>query len=165
MSTESGVPRISGRVIVLDEHECVLLFDVPDSGDRRMWITPGGRTEKNEAPQNAAARELYEETGIAIPPEQLGTCVARFETVWDAPDGIRYQVQDNYWLLRASNFGPDASGSEAQERNDLSNYRWWPLPELMAGPFPEPVLPVGLGPLVFDLLANGHPNDPVQLPS
>lgn len=83
------VPRISGRVILLDDDESVLLLGFPDPErvSRFMWITPGGRTESGEEERAAAARELREETGLTVAPDELGEPVASFEAVWDAPAG------------------------------------------------------------------------------
>lgn len=67
--TGPAVPRISGRVIVVDNNERVLLFGIRDpdlAGDHRLWITPGGRIERDETPINAAVRELDEETGLIV---------------------------------------------------------------------------------------------------
>lgn len=44
--------------------------------DRSTWETPGGHIEPGETPAEAAARELFEETGIA--PKEL-TAVADYE--------------------------------------------------------------------------------------
>lgn len=35
------------------------------------WAFPGGFMESDETPQAAASRELYEETGIVVPPTQM----------------------------------------------------------------------------------------------
>lgn len=46
------------------------------------WKMPGGACVRGESPQQCAARELYEETGVMIPPEEL----ALFKE-YQKPDG------------------------------------------------------------------------------
>ena len=70
--------RPSARVIVIDETGCVLLFRIEDSHDPKppLWITPGGGIKSDETPEEAAAREFAEETGVVVHPAELGNPVA-----------------------------------------------------------------------------------------
>lgn len=45
--------------------------------DTGMWTQPGGHADPGEAPRHAAARELYEEAGIAVHPDDLEFVQAR----------------------------------------------------------------------------------------
>jgi 8-oxo-dGTP pyrophosphatase MutT (NUDIX family) len=60
-----GIVRDAARVLLLDAHGRVLLlrFRDPVSG-RRLWMTPGGALEAGETHEQAALRELTEETGL-----------------------------------------------------------------------------------------------------
>ena len=64
MSEERARSRAS--VIVLDERKRVLLLHVrdPAAPEREFLLLPGGEIEDGEPAEAAAARELYEETGI-----------------------------------------------------------------------------------------------------
>lgn len=165
--TEQAVRRASGRVIVVDDRERVLLFGLRDpqrAGYHRMWITPGGRLQDDETPREAAARELAEETGLAVSPDQFGSMVAHFDDLWDAPEGVRYRVRDEFWLLRTPSFVPDTASMMPEEHAALTEHRWWLLSDLLAVPPPETIVPVGLGKLVSTLLGGGRPTKPIRLP-
>lgn len=56
------------RVLVRSGHEVLLVRSW--LGDGR-WILPGGGLHRNEDPRVGAVRELREETGISLSPDQL----------------------------------------------------------------------------------------------
>ena len=65
--------RQAARVILLDEQDYVLMFEVMESGTgKRFWVMPGGGLLEEETFEQAAVREAIEETGLAI---ELGPCV------------------------------------------------------------------------------------------
>ena len=64
--------RPSSRVVLLDPADRVLLIRLEETGfvidgvpmPSTYWITPGGGLEAGESHEDAAYRELFEETGI-----------------------------------------------------------------------------------------------------
>ncbi len=62
-------PDPCARLAVLDDDSLLLVkVDIPD---RELWGTPGGMVESDEDPDEAAARELEEETTLAVDPTDL----------------------------------------------------------------------------------------------
>jgi ADP-ribose pyrophosphatase YjhB (NUDIX family) len=60
------MPSVTG--LVFDEQQRVLLVR---PAKRDIWVAPGGAVDPDEAPQNALAREVWEETGLLVEPTQL----------------------------------------------------------------------------------------------
>jgi 8-oxo-dGTP pyrophosphatase MutT (NUDIX family) len=124
------------RAVVVDVHERVLLFHTrdpchPDQGT--WWELPGGGIEADETYREAIVRELAEEAGIAITPEQVGT------PTWRRRATFRYRGQrliNNEVIVpvRLAGTGPAVSGTARVgfEDEDYFDYRWWPVAEVCA---------------------------------
>jgi 8-oxo-dGTP pyrophosphatase MutT (NUDIX family) len=155
--TRQRYARRSARVILADCADRLLLFE---SGG--FWFTPGGGIEPGETIEQAATRELWEETGLLIAPEQLGPVVA--ETSGYADLGFAAGMfHDMFYFQRApEGFCVDTSGWQPVEASTMSGHRWWTVDEVEATP--KIVFPFDLAPLARDLLAGRLPSQPIQLP-
>lgn len=91
--------RPAGRVLLIDEQDRILLLCVETVGAREpvLWLTPGGGCLAEETPEEAACRELWEETGIRA--GALGPCVWRRRHVWRW-DNRWFDVRETFFLLR-----------------------------------------------------------------
>lgn len=86
-----------------------------------MWTVPGGHLDKGERFDEAAVRELQEETGITgILLERVG--------VFDRPD------RDPRWRsVSVAYRGLLPGGARLKKSSEASEFRWWPygrLPEM-----------------------------------
>lgn len=60
-------PRVQVAACYLEiDNKLLLLQAMPKKLEPGTWGVPAGKLEKNEVPEEAAKRELFEETGIAI---------------------------------------------------------------------------------------------------
>lgn len=65
-------PRIEIAAIYLAHGDNLLfLRRAHDRPEGRVWGVPGGGVEQGESPEEAAYRELHEETGIILPQQSL----------------------------------------------------------------------------------------------
>jgi 8-oxo-dGTP pyrophosphatase MutT (NUDIX family) len=159
------VLRESARVLLIDARDRVMLFrslrypGKPELGT--LWHTPGGGIKGGEQAAEAAARELFEETGLSIGPGELGPAVA----VTSGPADLGWmagEFHETYFFCRASRHDIDVSGFEELEASTYAGHRWWPVTELAQTT--ETVVPNGLAALLNDLLAGKWPGEPVRLP-
>lgn len=124
------IRRRSAKVLVVDEHGCVLLFRGRDpfgQASGTWWFPPGGGVEGDETDEEAAIRELREETGLHVadvgPP--IGTRRATFEFGDDVLDS-----DEVYFFIHVERFNLDDSGWTDVEREVVLEHRWWSLADI-----------------------------------
>ena len=80
--------RLTSRLVVMDPQGCVLLFltAAPDSSGFTRWITPGGGVDPGESHDDAARRELFEETGYQVDDVGQPVWTYDFEVTFDQAD-------------------------------------------------------------------------------
>ena len=128
-------PRRAARVLLVDASDRVLLFEGSDPArpGHRYWFTPGGGLDPGETYREAAVRELREETGIAIGPDEVGA------PTWRRRASFRHRqrrhLQDEVIVaVRLPGPGPDVDEALRldYEVEDYFGFRWWPLAEVLA---------------------------------
>ena len=151
--------RQSGRVVLIDERDRVLLFLWDDErlDVRRLWITPGGGLHPGESFEQAARRELWEETGIEGEP---GPCV------WERHNLFRFgehwiEARERYFVLRVPVADVRDDGWSAHERRAFLDHRLWTAEEIVASS--ELFVPRRLGELLPPLLRGEYPPAPVAV--
>lgn len=120
--------RVSARVMLLDEDGKVLLFCGSDPAHagadaRRWWFTVGGAVEAGEELADTAAREVAEETGLALSPAELVGPVWRREAVIDF-NGSVMRSEELFFVHRTTRFEPSTTGHTALERRYIHGHLW-----------------------------------------
>ena len=134
--------RRSARVLVFDPHGDLLLirFRAETNGRTvRFWVTPGGEIEPGEEPDEADAREMYEELGLRLPligpvhQESGGEYVHL---------GERVSNEDVFFATVCERAAPRLAGVTADEVRLMQEARWWSAEGLASSA--ETIYPVGL---------------------
>ncbi|MDQ3705675.1 MAG: NUDIX domain-containing protein [Chloroflexota bacterium] len=157
--------RKSARLVLLDEQDRVLMFKYedkvpldPEHPITLYWATLGGGLERDETFEQAAKRELWEETGITD--AEIGPCLWTRERKF-VVQGEDILSQERYFLVRVPGGEISLDNLFENERLTYRDHRWWSTNEMrLSG---EVFLPLGLADLLEPVLAGQLPQEPLQI--
>lgn len=110
--------------LVIDSRDALqaraALIGRTDRRGRLLWSLPKGHVEPGETVEDAAVREVAEETGIT------GTILGSLGTIdfWFVVDGRRIHKTVHHFLMRA------VSGELSDADIEVTKVAWFPLPEI-----------------------------------
>jgi len=136
--------RRAARILLLDEHDRLLLIRFAPADRRPFWCGVGGECDPGEDFHAAALRELYEETGLAV--DTCGPEVAARADDYLTLEGEPITSDERFFCVRTQSFTPDTSGHTQIERELIKEFRWFTRAELAK--WHEPVFPTN----ILDLL-------------
>ena len=86
----------------------------------RIWSLPKGHVEPNESVEDAATREVLEETGIA------GTIITKLSDIryWFYANNSKHSKVVHFFLMRY------VTGEPSPQEGEVDEVQWMPLEEL-----------------------------------
>lgn len=120
-------PRVlAASAVITDGSGRILLVRRGHEPGRGLWSVPGGKVEPGETLQEAAAREVLEETGLTV-------TIGRELWTVDVPtgDGRMYEIHD---------FKATLVGGTLRAGDDADEAAWFTFEELPQVPLVETLL-------------------------
>lgn len=126
----ANVERVAAKVLLVTAELDVLLFSSVDPGDPSRpghWFAVGGGVEHGETLEEAAVREVFEETGLRL--FQVGSPLFTRHVAFDF-EGDQYEQDETYFVAWVERFTPSTEGWTELEHRTVAGHRWWSVEEL-----------------------------------
>ncbi len=118
----------AGRVLLMRGHD-------PAEPGVRYWFTVGGGLEPGESPREGAVRELHEETGLVVTPDDVEGPVWHEDTEFGFEGWWIRQSQD-FYVVRVPASMPQWQAAPAAleplELVTVDSWAWWTVAQLRA---------------------------------
>lgn len=95
--------------------------------DLNKWVQPGGHIEDNETPEDAAIREVFEETGLKV--KLVGPHFPRDED-YIRPLGIQKNERENGTHIDITYIAVPEDISDLKLNDESIDIRWFSIDEL-----------------------------------
>ena len=105
-NSKTNMPTQGSTVVILNPKTQEVLLHKRE--DFRVWSLPGGKIEPGESWEDAAIRETFEETGIAIDDVERLVPTSR----WITPVGAPKRFDTYFFLAKAPDMNVTIDGSE-----------------------------------------------------
>lgn len=124
--------RKSARILLINQNLEVLLFKfshrVGALAGQSHWATIGGGVEARETFQQAACRELLEETGLII--NNVGPCISTRSFEMRLPSSETVIADEQFFVVFIKDHQIKEEHRTVQEKQVIKQQRWWCLSQL-----------------------------------
>ena len=160
--------RNSVKVLLLNDQNELLLLLVDDPKTitvkgkyhGKFWFPTGGEIKPHESIQEAAFREIYEETGIEKKEINLGPIVwfGEFDLILN---GILTHLKQRFIVAKTKQKNVSLSNLTKWEKNVVKKIAWFSLEKIKNSD--EIIYPVILPDYLPDILSENYPKKPIEI--
>ncbi len=133
-------------------------IDPADRSKPAWWEIPGGGMDPGESSEQAALREVHEETGIAN--VEIGPCIWTQQVQFTFA-GMFFDSDERIHVAWCDGGEYAPKGLEYFEALAFRGAKWWDVEELIASD--EPVLPPRLREFLAPIAAGRLPASPIDI--
>jgi len=160
--------RHSVKVLLMNKKKEVLLLCAEDPKTRpldgkslgRFWYLVGGGLEEGESLQDAAKREIFEETGLSSHKIELGPIV--WYGVSDyILKGIPTHQKDTYFVAKTFEEKVALTKLSEWEKSVVKELKWFSLEQIQN--CKETIFPLFLPKYLPDILSEKYPKTPLEI--
>lgn len=154
--------RLTARILLFDADGRILLMrgrfrgGTPESS---AWFTVGGGVDPGETLEEAARREIAEETGFTD--VELGPVVWLQDRPGTLHTGEKVLFKESFLVARCAGGEPCRDGWADYETDLTDDMRWWSLDEIAASA--ERIYPERFVELVPAVASGDYPETPLVL--
>jgi len=125
ISNNSKIPPVDCVGVICIRGQEVLIIQRGTAPRKGEWSIPGGRIEDGEREEDAALRELFEETGVKA---KLGPKIATIPALFE---GYNYRLHDYaaIWESGEPQAGDDAAQAKFVSLSEIPSLKMWPKTE------------------------------------
>jgi 8-oxo-dGTP pyrophosphatase MutT (NUDIX family) len=160
--------RQSVKVILINSNNEILLMCADDSSTTntdgkyhgRFWFVIGGEINIDETIEQAAIREVFEETGITSDAMQLGPIVwfGEFDLILN---GIKTHLKQTFIVATTEQNKVTVDNLTKEEKQIVKSVEWFSFDKILSTK--EVIYPVVLKDYLPDILSGNYPEDPIEI--
>lgn len=115
--------QVSSGGVIFRQHNGKVEIGLIALRGGRIWALPKGRLEEGETLEEAACREVMEETGL------IGEVIRRIGDIsywfYAKEEGVKIHKTVHFFLIR------HLRGETSNDSSEVDEARWWPLDEAL----------------------------------
>lgn len=160
--------RNSVTILLINEHDQLLLMcadnpkttSIDGTYHGRFWFPIGGKIEKGESMQEAALREIHEETGITADQVELGPIVwfGEFDLVLG---GIPTNIKQTFIVAKTKQNRISLDYLTDEERAVIKKIAWFSLDDIKSST--EVIYPIVLPKYLPNIISENYPKHPLEI--